>query len=145
MSYIKIWVHCVWCVKDRAYYIPHSFRAELLKHFRENTEDKNINLDFINASRKSRPCPDKHGKATEHISTIMQYMKGESSFWINSLKMFPYHFAWHDDYYAVSIGQSQVEQVRKYIQTQDAHHQRITLNDEIKLIEEKYGFEKLKD
>jgi hypothetical protein len=59
--------------------------------------------------------------------------------------MFPYHFTWQDDYYAVSIGQSQVERVRKYIQTQDVHHQRITLDDEIKLLEERYGFEKLKD
>jgi len=134
----------VWCVKDRAYYIPHSFRPELLKHFRVNAEDKNINLDFINAHQNHVHALINMGKQ-QNISTIMQYIKGESSFWINSLKMFPYHFTWQDDYYAVSIGQSQVERVRKYIQIQDAHHQRITLDDEIKMLEEKYGFEKLKD
>ena len=144
MSYVKIWLHCVWCVKDRAYYIPHSFRPELLKHFRVNAEDKNINLDFINAHQNHVHALINMGKQ-QNILTIMLYLKGESSFWINSLKMFPYHFTWQDDYYAVSIGQSQVERVRKYIQIQDAHHQRITLDDEIKMLEEKYGFEKLKD
>jgi putative transposase len=144
MSYVKIWLHCVWCVKDRAYYIPNSFRADLLKHFKENAEDKNINLNFINAHENHVHALINMGKQ-QNIATIMQYLKGESSFWINSLKMFLYHFTWQDDYYAVSIGQSQVEQVRKYIQTQDVHHQRITLDDEIKLLEEKYGFEKLKD
>jgi len=143
----------VWCVKDRAYYIPHSFRADLLKHFKENAEDKNINLNFINAHENHVHALINMGKQ-QNITTIMQYMKGESSFWINSLKMFPYHFTWQDDYYAVSIGQSyyavsigqsQVERVRKYIQTQDVHHQWITLDDEIKMLEEKYGFEKLKD
>ena len=133
----------MWCVKDRAYYIPHSFRTDLLKHFRENAEDKNINLNFINAHENHVHALINMEKQ-QNIATIMQYLKGESSFWINSLKMFPYHFVWQDDYFAVSIGQSQVERVRKYIQTQDVHHQRITLDDEIKLLEEKYGFEKLK-
>jgi REP element-mobilizing transposase RayT len=144
MSHVKIWLHCVWSVKDRAYYIPHSFRPDLLKHFRDNALDKNIILDHINAHENHVHALINLRKQ-QNISTIMQYLKGESSFWINSLKMFPYHFAWQDDYFAVSIGQSQVERVRRYIQSQDQHHQRITLDDEIKLLEEKYGFERMND
>ena len=144
MSYVRIWLHCVWCVKERAYYIPQSFRTDLLKHFRENAEDKKIDLDFINAHENHVHALISMRKE-QNIATIMQYVKGESSFWINSLNIFPYHFTWQDDYYAVSIGQSQVERVRKYIQTQDEHHQRITLDDEIILLAEKYGLERLKD
>jgi REP element-mobilizing transposase RayT len=48
-----------------------------LKHFRENAEDKNINLNFINA-HKNHVHALINMEKQQNIATIMQYLKGES-------------------------------------------------------------------
>ncbi len=143
MSYVKIWLHCVWSTKNRSNIIPNSFRQELLNHFMQNADEKNINLDFINAHENHVHALMKLGKQ-QNLATIMQYLKGESSFWINNQKKLPYQFAWQDDYFAVSIGHSQVEQVRKYIKNQDEHHRKISWDEEVELFMKKYGFDQIK-
>ena len=143
MSYVKIWLHCVWSTKNRANIIPNSFRPEVLKHFRQNADEKNIYLDYINAHENHVHALINLGKQ-QNLATIMQYLKGESSFWINSRKVLPYHFSWQDDYFAVSIGQSQVERVSDYIKNQDEHHKKMSWEEEVELFMKKYGFEQLK-
>ena len=143
MSYVKIWLHCVWSTKNRANIIPNSFRPEVLKHFRQNADEKNIYLDYINAHENHVHALINLGKQ-QNLATLMQYLKGESSFWINSRKVLPYHFSWQDDYFAVSIGQSQVERVRDYIKNQDEHHKKMSWEEEVELFMKKYGFEQLK-
>jgi putative transposase len=119
-----------------------SFRPTLLKHLRENAIDKNITLDFINAHIDHVHALVNMGKQ-QNLSTIMQYLKGESSFWINQQKISPYHFAWQDDYFAVSISHSQVDRVRKYIKNQDEHHKKMCWEEEVELFLRKYGFERM--
>ena len=43
----------------------------------------------------------------------MQKIKGESSYWINKNKMTKFKFEWQDDYYAVSIGMSQLDTLKR--------------------------------
>jgi len=143
MSYVKIWLHCVWSTKNRDQTIPHSFRPEVLKHFRENADEKNIILDYINAHENHVHALINLGKQ-QNLATIMQYLKGESSFWINSKKILPYQFSWQDDYFAVSVGHSQVERIRNYIKNQDEHHRKMSWEEEVNLFMKKYGFEQIK-
>ena len=143
MSYVKIWLHCVWSTKNRDQIIPHSFRPELLKHFRQNADEKNIILDYINAHENHVHALINLGKQ-QNLATIMQYLKGESSFWINNKKILSYHFSWQDDYFAVSVGHSQVERVRNYIKDQDKHHRKMSWEEEVNLFMKKYGFEQIK-
>ena len=143
MSYVKIWLHCVWSTKNRDQMISLSFRPELLKHFRENADEKNIILDDINIHENHVHALINLGKQ-QNLATIMQYLKGESSFWINNKKILPYHFAWQDDYFAVSVGHSQVEQIRKYIKNQEELHQKMSWEEEVILFMKKYGFEQIK-
>jgi REP element-mobilizing transposase RayT len=142
MSYVKIWLHCVWSTKNRDQIIPHSFRPEVLKHFRENAEEKNIALDYINAHENHVHALINLGKQ-QNLATIMQYLKGESSFWINSKKILSSQFSWQDDYFAVSVGHSQVERIRNYIKNQDEHHQKMSWEEEVDLFMKKYGFEQI--
>lgn len=143
MSYVKIWLHCVWSTKNRDQIIPHSFRPEVLKHFRENASEKNIILDDINAHENHVHALINLGKQ-QNLATIMQYLKGESSFWINSKKILPSHFSWQDDYFAVSVGHSQVDRIRNYIRNQDEHHRKMSWEEEVDLFMNKYGFEQIK-
>ncbi len=75
----------------------------------------------------------------------MHLMKGESSFWINRQKLMKYKFEWQDEYFAVSVSESQVNAVRSYIQNQEKHHYNKTFQEEYDTFIEKYGFQIFKD
>jgi REP element-mobilizing transposase RayT len=144
MSYVQIWLHCVWSTKSRDCYIARAFRQELLKHFRDNAKDKKIILDYINCQEDHVHALINMGKQ-QNIATIMQYLKGESAFWINSQHILAPGFAWQDDYFAVSVSHSHVEKVRNYIKNQDQHHQGMSRDEEIEMFINKYGFVLMKD
>ena len=82
--------------------------------------------------------------AQQNIAEIMQLIKGESSHWINKNKLSVGKFAWADEYYAVSVGESQIASVRNYIKTQETHHRKFTWEEECDDFFEKYGFVKIK-
>jgi REP element-mobilizing transposase RayT len=79
------------------------------------------------------------------ISDIMHLLKGESSFWINKNKKTAFKFEWQDDYYAVSVGISQIENLRSYIRNQVSHHRKTSFNDELDLMIKEYGLERVRD
>jgi len=50
-------------------------------------------------------------------------IKGESSHWINNTaKLLPWKFDWCDDYYAISVSESVLPDVQKYIFNQRGEH-----------------------
>jgi len=53
--------------------------------------------------------------ADQNISTIMNLIKGESSFWANRNLSFSEDFGWQDEYFAVSVSQSHLDLVNNYI------------------------------
>jgi len=55
---------------------------------------------------------------------VVQSLKGESSYWINKNELVPREFEWADEYFAVSVSESQVEKVRQYILKQEEHHRK---------------------
>jgi putative transposase len=77
------------------------------------------------------------------ISQVSQLIKGESSFWINKHKIVPLKFSWQDDYFAVSVSESQVNDVINYINNQEEHHAKKSYLDEVNEFMTKYGFEKI--
>jgi len=56
-----------------------------------------------------------------------------------------FKFEWQDDYYAVSIGISQLEILREYIRNQVSNHRKASFEDEIDLLIREYGLEKVRD
>ena len=49
------------------------------------------------------------------IQKTMQLIKGESSFWINKNCLTKEKFEWQDEYFAVSVSESIIDNVRDYI------------------------------
>ncbi len=143
MSYTTIWLHCVWCTKNREHIISNSFRTELLKHIRNVAKEKGIVLDYINLYQDHVHALVNLGRK-QTIADVMQQIKGESSYWINKMNVMPSKFYWQDDYFAVSVSQSHVERVRSYIKNQDEHHKTKSWNDEVEEFIEKYGVERIK-
>jgi putative transposase len=76
----------------------------------------------------------------QSISQVVQLIKGESSFWINRNLALPYKFSWQDDYFAVSVSESHVGIVAKYIKNQEEHHRMKSFSEEVAEFISKYGF-----
>jgi len=83
--------------------------------------------------------------SNQTVSEIMQKIKGESSFWINKNKLTRLKFEWQDDFYSVSIGMSQLDNLRKYIRNQDQHHQKVSFQEELDLLIVEYKLQKMRD
>ena len=144
ISFIRIWGHCVWTTKDRIPYLRDQIRQNVISHIRENAKLKGIYIDHINGYNEHLHTLISLG-GKQNTSDIMQKIKGESSYWINKNKMTRLKFEWQDDYYAVSIGMSQVENLREYIRDQVNHHHKVSFKDELNRMIEVYKLEKLRD
>jgi putative transposase len=143
MSFVKIWVHVVFATKHRAPLLTKGIRDDVHKHIIENCLEKEIFLQEINGFTDHLHCLISLGK-DQTISKISQLIKGESSFWINKNNLTVEKFGWQDDYFAISVSESQVPTVRGYIKNQEIHHARKSFDDEVKEFMTNYGWEIIK-
>ena len=144
MSWVKIWVHLVFTTKNRVPYLTESIRRTVFKHLKENAIEKNIWLDCVNGYTEHAHCLISLGKE-QSISEVAHLIKGESSFWINKQKLCKEKLYWQDDYWAVSVSESHLWSVRKYIHNQEEHHRVKTFTEEVDTFMKKYGWELIKD
>ncbi|MFY9821651.1 MAG: IS200/IS605 family transposase [Thermoanaerobaculia bacterium] len=70
-------------------------------------------------------------KADLAVATAVRLIKTNSSGWINENRKIQGRFEWQAGYFAVSVSESRVAEVRRYIQTQQEHHARISFRDEL--------------
>ncbi len=75
----------------------------------------------------------------------MQLIKGESSYWINKNNLCKQKFEWQEEYFAVSVSESMVDNVREYIKNQEEHHKEKTFQQEYKEVIENSGFQKFNE
>ncbi|MCA1624787.1 MAG: IS200/IS605 family transposase [Acidobacteria bacterium] len=144
MPFVKVWIHLVWSTKNREPYLTDETRQKVFVHIRENARAKNIHLDFINGHKDHVHCLISLG-TDQTIEKIMQLIKGESSFWTNKNRLCKTKFEWQDEYFAVSVSESTLESVRKYIANQEEHHRKRSFGDEFEDFLSRAGFQKLKD
>jgi len=118
---------------------PKSFQPYKAKCFTEN-----IYIDAIDGYTDHVHCLVSLN-AEERISDLMRMLKGESSYWINNERLTEWKFEWAKEYFAVSVSESIVANVRKYIRNQENHHRRKTNQEECEEIMKRYGFKKKDD
>ena len=144
MSWIRVWIHLVFSTKNRTPFLSSKeIRFRVFDHIKKNAENKEIWLDCINGYHDHVHCLISLG-TTQSISKVTNLIKGESAFWINQNNLVKGKFAWQHDYWAVSVSESHLSAVRKYIHSQEIHHQDVSFNDEINLFMEKYGWKIIK-
>lgn len=76
---------------------------------------------------------------TMTLSKLVEEIKKGSSKWIKTQGKWYSNFAWQNG--AFSIGQSNYEALRSYIQNQKEHHKQITFQDEFRSFLTKYQIE----
>ena len=145
MPFIKIYIHLVFSTLNRKPLLNSlDLRIKVWKHIKENATQKGIFIDMINGYSDHCHCLISLG-SNQTIEKIVQLIKGESSFWINKNNLTIEKFIWQDEYFAVSVSESMIENVRNYIRNQEKHHQKKTFIEEYNEFIEKYNFQKLND
>ncbi|MFZ5973108.1 MAG: IS200/IS605 family transposase [Bacteroidota bacterium] len=140
MSFTKILIHAVWATKDRKPYLTGEIKDIICKHIREYAGTKNIHILNINGYQNHLHCFISLS-ADQNVATVMNLIKGESSFWINKNLKLDEKFGWQDEYFAVSVSQSHVDAVNKYIANQEVHHQKKTFQEEYDAFISNYNFD----
>ena len=141
MSFVKIWVHAVWSTKDRKPVLNKDVRQEIFEHIHHNAIEKDIYMEIVNGHQNHVHCLFRL-KADQTIQKTLQLIKGEASFWANKHGLVKPKLAWQNDYFAVSVSESQVGAVKKYIENQEEHHAKKTFEQECNEFFNRYGFRK---
>jgi len=145
MPFVKVYIHFVWCTKNRIPFLASpEIRKQLWQHIRENAKEKNIFIDFVNGYNNHCHCLVSLG-IDQTIQKTMQLIKGESSFWINKHDLIKQKFEWQDEYFAVSVSESGIDKVREYIKNQEVHHHKKTFEQEYNNFISEYNFQKFND
>jgi REP element-mobilizing transposase RayT len=72
---------------------------------------------------------------------LMEELKTSSSKWLKTQSPLLRTFSWQRGYAAFSVGPSDLEPLRQYIQTQEEHHRKQSFQDEYRAFLKKYGVE----
>ena len=140
MSYISSYFHCVFSTKERRRLITPELRNRLrpfLGGIARQNKMKAIEIGGVEDHVHillSLP-------STMAISKALQLIKGGSSKWIH--ETFPEHrlFAWQEEYGAFSVSVSQLDKTMEYIQGQEAHHRKMTFQEEFLALLKKHRIE----
>jgi REP element-mobilizing transposase RayT len=120
-TYSQIYVHFVFAVQNRISLIRDKWKDDLYKYMTGIIDQQGHKLFQING------MPD-HVHAlvsmncAQSPSDLMYNVKRSSSLWINQNRLVPGKFCWQEGFGAFSYGKSQVGDVCRYIENQEAHH-----------------------
>ena len=140
MSYVKIILHCVWSTKKRQPLLSDRGQREtLFAHICANAKEKGIWVSLVGGYVDHLHLILYLGK-DQIPSKILQLIKGEASHWFN--QQYAQRLEWQDDYFTVSIGESQLTAVSNYILNQDEHHRHKSFQEEYEEFMRVYKFKK---
>ena len=141
-SLAQIYVHIVYSTKDRKPRLcGDGLRAELYAYMaailRDNVDSPAIVINGVedhvhSLVRLSRKFP---------VMKILQESKGETSKWLKRQPAVASDFTWQAGYGAFSVSASMLGEVRRYIQNQQDHHQRMSFQDEFRELCRRHGLE----
>jgi putative transposase len=139
-SYTSSLYHCVFSTKERRRTIDIELQSRLWPYLGGIARDNGMKALAIGGVEDhvhlllSLP-------ATITVAKAMQFVKAGTSKWIHDT--FPQRrgFAWQEGYGAFSIGVSQIDDTRRYIENQTEHHRRHTFEEEFIAFLERHGIE----
>jgi REP element-mobilizing transposase RayT len=133
-------VHVIFSTKDRHPFIAPDTRPKL--HAYLATVARNIGCEAYRvggvadhvhlAIRLSR---------TVTLADLVQELKKASSKWVKTQSPGLAAFAWQRGYGCFSVGPSDLEPLRAYIDDQENHHRTRTFQEEFRMFLKKYGME----
>ena len=140
MPFTKIMIHAVWGTKNRFPFLTEDKLQIMINEIKDNAKIKGLHITDINGHDDHMHIIISLNRDLT-ISKTMQLIKGQSSFWANRNKIFNTQFEWADEYYAVSVSESQLPKVRDYIARQREHHSKKSFEKECEEFMKKYNFD----
>jgi REP element-mobilizing transposase RayT len=129
--------HIVYGTKDRLPLITEEFRPRLhlylgglMNGLHGTPLEINGTADHVHVLARIRPVIS--------ISEFMSKFKSVSSGWARRQT---HKFKWQVKYGAFTVSESQVERVRDYIRNQEAHHSRVSFEEEFKMLLKSNGIQ----
>lgn len=139
-SLVKNVIHLVYSTKNRMAWIPehvrpslYAFQAGVFK----TMESPAIIVGGVEDHVHALFSLSKNQKLTDVIGEV----KKASSGWMKSEGTRYPGFYWQGGYAAFSVSESNVNQVRLYIENQHQHHRQMTFQDELRLLCQRHGIE----
>ena len=137
-SYSRCWLHLIWATLNRERSLSKSAAVKLSGFLHEYSQSKDIymKINYVNAEHVHAliDLPTKYS-----IEETIKLLKGASSHWINQNRIVPARFSWGRGYGAFSVSHSNVNEVAKYIASQEEHHRRKTFAEEYEKFVRVYG------
>jgi putative transposase len=140
MSYVSSYFHCVFSTKERRRCITPRLRERL--------------WPFLGGiARQNKMMAIEVGGVEDHvhillslpstvaISKAVQLIKGGSSKWIHENFPDQREFAWQEEYGAFSVSVSLLDKTIDYIKNQEAHHKKMTFQEEFLMFLKKHRIE----
>jgi REP element-mobilizing transposase RayT len=141
-SLAQIYVHLVFSTKNRTPWLRDvAIREQLYAYMASVLSDK------VNSPALLINGVEDHVHALIRLSRrfalmkIVQEAKTETSKWLKRQPQTSKDFAWQAGYGAFSVSASLMEDVTKYIQNQQQHHQRMSYQDEYRELCRRHGLE----
>ena len=135
-SYTKIWLHLIWGTYNHEKYLPdRNIRKRLSAYFYEYSKSRDIYMkaNFVNSDHVHALID---MPTNISIENLLRLYKGSSSNWIN--KKVDYKFGWSKGYAALSVSESILDKVVRYILNQEEHHQKLNFVEEYERLLKKY-------
>ncbi|MFI5140194.1 MAG: IS200/IS605 family transposase [Sphingobacteriales bacterium] len=128
-TYHQIYLQTIFAVKYRKAVIEKEWKNQLFAVIGNLINEANCNTIIVNGVEDHVHCFIGL-KPVVSVSELMKTVKAKSSKYINDHSLTPERFEWQEGYGVFSYGQSQVDDVYKYVQNQELHHQKQTFRDE---------------
>ncbi|CAN5380351.1 IS200/IS605 family transposase [soil metagenome] len=136
-TYHQIYLQTIFAVKYRKAVIEKEWKLKLFGVIGNLINEANCKTIIVNGVEDHVHCFIGL-KPVVSVSELMKTVKAKSSKYINDHKLTKTHFEWQVGYGVFSYGQSGVDNVYKYIQNQEAHHQKQTFRDEYRTLLKKF-------
>ncbi|HKS96231.1 MAG TPA: IS200/IS605 family transposase [Terriglobia bacterium] len=138
-TFTKLLAHIIFSTKDRAPCIALALRPDLFAYLGgivRGLQGKalavNGTSDHVHMLASLPP--------TRCVSEVVRDVKANSSHWVRQKKG-QHTFSWQAGYGAFSVSQSNVDDVMRYIASQEEHHRRVTFQEEFLAFLKKYGID----
>jgi REP element-mobilizing transposase RayT len=128
-TYHQIYLQFVFAVKYRNAIISKNWSAKLFALIGNLINEANCKTIIVNGVQDHVHCF-VGLKPAVTVSELMKTVKAKSSKYINDNRFSSERFEWQEGYGVFSYSQSQIDKVYKYIQNQEAHHQKQSFREE---------------
>jgi REP element-mobilizing transposase RayT len=128
-TYHQIYLQLVFAVKYRRAVLDKAWRNKVQGVIGNLVNETGCKTIIVNGVEDHMHCFVGLRPAVS-VSDLMKTVKAKSSMYINNHSLTKERFEWQEGYGVFSYRRRDVDQIYKYVQNQESHHQKHTFKDE---------------